>query len=72
MTSEGSHGADEDLVALKRKMGILPPEEPRADAPAMQARVEAGGKNEEAELAAALEELDAEARSRREKEKAER
>ena len=37
-------------MALKRKMGILPPEEPRADAPQVQARVGGarGGKEEEA------------------------
>jgi phage shock protein A len=59
---EGSHGADEDLTALKRKMGLLPPEEPRAPAEPVQARVDAAGstKGEEAELAAALEELEAE------------
>lgn len=57
---EGAHGADEDLTALKRKMGLLPPEEPKA-AEAVQARVEAGaGKGEQEELAAALEELEAE------------
>jgi phage shock protein A len=71
---EGSHGADEDLTALKRKMGLLPAEEPRAAAPPVQARVEAGApgtKNEEAELAAALEELEAEHEAG-EKKKAER
>ncbi|MGH7437622.1 MAG: PspA/IM30 family protein, partial [Polyangiaceae bacterium] len=71
---EGSHGADEDLVALKRKMGILPPEEPRAVAPPVQARVGSDGAsahNEEAELTAALEELDAE-QAAGEKKKAER
>jgi phage shock protein A len=69
---EGTHGADEDLTALKRKMGLLPAEEPRAAAaPPVQARVESGTKNEEAELAAALEELDAEHEAG-EKKKAER
>jgi len=58
---EGTQGADEDLVALKRKMGLLPPEEQSASAPAVQARVDAAaGKSEEAELAAALEEIEAE------------
>jgi phage shock protein A len=72
---EGNHGTDEDLTALKRKMGLLPPEEAaRSSAPAtpVQARVEAvGNKSEEAELAAALEELEAE-REVGEKKKAER
>jgi phage shock protein A len=62
---EHKHGADEDLTALKRKMGMLPAEEPRAAAtPPVQARVEApagaAGKTEQEELAAALEELEAE------------
>jgi phage shock protein A len=62
---EKTHGADEDLVALKRKMGMLPPEEPKA--PPVQARVEAPAgaaaastQAEQEELAAALEELEAE------------
>jgi phage shock protein A len=58
---ERTHSADEDLVALKRKMGMLPPEE--APAPqAVQARVETAGqrKSEQEEVAAALEELEAE------------
>jgi phage shock protein A len=63
---EHKHSADDDLVALKRKMGILPPEEQRAAAPPVQARVEAPAatgpstKSEQDELAAALEELEAE------------
>ena len=64
---ERKHGADEDLTALKRKMGILPSEAPeeKAAAPApVQARVEAGApavsKSEQDELAAALEEMEAE------------
>jgi phage shock protein A len=59
---ERTHSADEDLVALKRKMGILPPEEQKAPAPPVQARVEAAApsKSEQEELAAALEELEAE------------
>src|SRR5581483_6577929 len=36
---EKTHGADEDLTALKRKMGMLPPEEPKPAA--VQARIEA-------------------------------
>src|SRR5580698_9962600 len=38
---ERSAGADEDLTALKRKMGILPPEEAHEPAAPVQARVEA-------------------------------
>jgi phage shock protein A len=63
---EKTHGADEDLVALKRKMGMLPPEEPKPAAP-VNARVDAsaGGsasatQAEQDELAAALEEMEAE------------
>jgi phage shock protein A len=60
--------ADEDLVALKRKMGILPAEAPKAAEKApVQARVEApkeaaaaATRSEQEELAAALEELEAE------------
>ncbi len=65
---EKTAGADEEMLALKRKMGLLPPEE--AEAPAAPARVEAPAKTaqgtagatpaDEAELAAALEELEAE------------
>ena len=64
---EKAHGADDDLMALKRKMGILPPEEPKAAVPT-QARVEAATAGTAAastqadqdELAAALEEMEAE------------
>jgi phage shock protein A len=62
---EKVHGADEDLIALKRKMGLLPPEEPKAAIPE-KARVEAPAglegvsEKEQAELAAALEEMEAE------------
>lgn len=62
---ERTHSADEDLVALKRKMGILPPEQAREAQPpeAVQARVEApAAKSEQEELAAALEEMEAEQR----------
>jgi phage shock protein A len=68
---EKTAGADEDILALKRKMGLLPPEEPVA-APAA-ARVEAPARGagapgetqgathaEQEELAAALDELEAE------------
>src|ERR1700733_14299675 len=63
---ERAHSSDDDLVALKRKMGILPPEEARIEVPAqpVQARVEAAApaagktpQNEQDELAAALEEM---------------
>jgi phage shock protein A len=62
---ERQSSGDDDLVALKRKMGILPPEEVAAPAAPVQARVEAPvaqtdqAKDQE-ELAAALEELEAE------------
>jgi phage shock protein A len=58
--------ADEDLDALKRKMGMLPPEAPKPaaeKAPPVQARVEAPketARSEQEELAAALEELEIE------------
>jgi phage shock protein A len=59
---ERTHSADEDLVALKRKMGLLPPEEAAAPQQAVQARVDTAGqrKSEQEEVAAALEELEAE------------
>jgi phage shock protein A len=64
---ERTHSADDDLVALKRKMGILPPEE-AAPPVAVQTRVEAPPPpmekteqvKDQEELAAALEELEAE------------
>jgi phage shock protein A len=61
--------ADDDLAALKRKMGMLPaePPKPAEKAPPVQARVEApkeqaaaATRSEQEELAAALEELEAE------------
>ena len=55
---ESKHGADEDLLALKRKMGILPPEPEPAPV-----RVETSSPldaQEEAELTQALAELEAE------------
>src|SRR5580700_10504774 len=58
---EKTHSADEDLTALKRKMGMLPPEEAKAPAEPVQARVEtppATGQTEQDELAAALEEME--------------
>jgi phage shock protein A len=64
---ERKASSDDDLVALKRKMGMLPPEEAKAPSQAapVQARVEApvGGevtKSEQDELAAALEEMEVE------------
>src|ERR1700722_14252638 len=38
---EKTHSADEDLTALKRKMGMLPPEEAKAPEASVQARGEA-------------------------------
>jgi len=70
---ERSSGADDDLVALKRKMGLLPAEEPAAPpAAAVQARVETpvARKSEQDEVAAALEELEAEQVAGEEKQKA--
>jgi phage shock protein A len=62
---ERNAGADEDLAALKRKMGLLPPEEAKAPAAPVQARVEAPApagtaESERDELAAALEEMEVE------------
>jgi phage shock protein A len=63
---ESTVGADDDLVALKRKMGVLPPEAPPAPPEVRTpARVEADeaialDEQEQAELARALAELDAE------------
>src|SRR5579859_543159 len=68
---EKTSGMDEDLIALKRKMGLAPPAEaapPAKEAEAVQARVEAKPEaaapagpsvKEQEELAAALEELEA-------------
>jgi phage shock protein A len=70
---EQSSGADDDLVALKRKMGLLPPEEATAPAAPVQARVETRAstrKSEQDEVAAALEELEAEQVATEEKQKA--
>lgn len=66
---EATAGAEDDLLALKRKMGVAPPEPPRevaaAPAPPPQMRVAATGASaapqaEQDELAAALAELEAE------------
>ena len=67
-TLEKTAGADDELAALKRKMGLLPAEEKHAETKEeVQARVEApppsvkkAGTSEEDQLAAALEEMEAE------------
>jgi phage shock protein A len=67
-------GGEDDLVALKRKMGLLPPEEAAPAAPPVQARIEApsgAAAGDQEELAAALAELEADGRSE-EKRKAQR
>jgi phage shock protein A len=63
---EKTAGADDELAALKRKMGLLPPEEKPAEKEEVQARVEAAPPSkkpatatEEDQLAAALEEMEA-------------
>jgi phage shock protein A len=62
---ERTHNADEDLLALKRKMGLAPPEEVKAPEVGVPTRVEApaekaAARSENDELAAALEELEQE------------
>jgi len=63
---EKTSGADDELAALKRKMGLLPAEEKPAAKEEVQARVEAPpasvkqAATEEDQLAAALEEMEAE------------
>jgi phage shock protein A len=65
---EQSAGADDDLLALRRKMGLAPPAEAAAAPEPLQARVKAQAEppapahsqTEQDELAAALEELEAE------------
>src|SRR5580658_6340730 len=66
---EKTAGADEDLLALKRKMGLAPPEPTPPPAEIVPTRVEAAAPSEQAkaatpaeqeELATALEELEAE------------
>ncbi len=63
-TLEQTAGADDDLLALKRKMGMLPPEEAPPAVAEVPKRVEASVEgvraDERDELAAALEELEAE------------
>jgi phage shock protein A len=69
---EKTAGAEDDLAALKRKMGLLPPEEAPPAKEAVQARVEAPPASkrakvatEEEELAAALEEMESEQQQQR-------
>jgi phage shock protein A len=65
---EKTAGADEDLAALKRKMGLAPPEPTPPPAEVVPTRVEAPAEApakgashaDQEELAAALEELEAE------------
>ncbi|MFZ5893074.1 MAG: PspA/IM30 family protein [Myxococcota bacterium] len=59
---ESTHGVDEDLLALKRKMGLAPPEPPPAAAPPVRVENAPAGVDaaEQEELARALAELDAE------------
>jgi phage shock protein A len=66
---EKTAGADEDLLALKRKMGLAPPESApspkvdvptRVEAPVVEATTKGPSVGEQEELAAALEELEAE------------
>jgi phage shock protein A len=62
---EATAGAEDDLLALKRKMGVAPPEPPKETAPPAQMRVAAPApapptQAEQDELAAALAELEAE------------
>ncbi|HTN85165.1 MAG TPA: PspA/IM30 family protein [Sorangium sp.] len=63
---EATAGADEELLALKRKMGVLPPEPPPAATPPQVRVAGTGGaptgmpQAEQDELAAAIAELEAE------------
>ncbi|MGK3992130.1 PspA/IM30 family protein [Sorangium sp. So ce1024] len=63
---EATAGADDELLALKRKMGVLPPEPPPAPPPQQVRVAGAGGapagasQAEQDELAAAIAELEAE------------
>ncbi len=75
---ERGAGADEELAALKRKMGMLPPEEVPAVRAETPKRVEApsvtappvANRNEQDELAAALEEMEAEQQTQEQQRKA--
>ena len=68
---EKTAGAEEDLVALKRKMGLLPPEEAKPQEAQAPQRVEetvpGTTKAEQDELAAALEEMEAEQQAQEKK-----
>lgn len=68
---EKTAGAEEDLVALKRKMGMLPPEEVKPQEAQVPTRVEetvpGTTKQEQDELAAALEEMEAEQQAQEKK-----
>ncbi|MEO8799699.1 MAG: PspA/IM30 family protein [Polyangiaceae bacterium] len=68
---EKTAGAEEDLVALKRKMGMLPPEEAKPEEAQAPTRVEetvpGTTKQEQDELAAALEEMEAEQQAQEKK-----
>jgi phage shock protein A len=59
---EATHGAEEDLVALKRKMGVLPPEPAPPPVTAVRVGAESAALDaaEQEELARALAELEAE------------
>lgn len=65
---EATAGADDELLALKRKMGVAPPEPPRAPPPQVRvdgqppppSQAEEMSKAEQDELATALAELEAE------------
>ncbi|MBK8941256.1 MAG: PspA/IM30 family protein [Polyangiaceae bacterium] len=67
---EATAGADDELLALKRKMGVAPPEAPKAPPPQMRVEGQGGpraaapepemSKAEQDELTAALAELEAE------------
>ena len=79
---EQTAGAEDDLLALKRKMGLAPAETTPAPVESVQKRVEAPAasetaseaqqRSEQEELAAALEELEAEERSAGDQRKASR
>jgi len=69
---EKNAGADEELLALKRKMGLAPAEEAPAPKEAVPTRVEStkaeeANASEQEELAAALEELEAEQQAQQRK-----
>jgi phage shock protein A len=59
---EATHGVDDDLLSLKRKMGLAPPEEPARPSPVRVQASEAAELDaaEQAELAQALEDLESE------------